>query len=97
MNSSQFFKTSFNEESLDHIPELPERTTSRLSDVIITEQSMLSGLLHLNSNKTPGPNTRTIHPCLLKSCATSLCKSIHYLFDQSLYSGEHPTDWKMQT
>ena len=52
---------------------------------------MLSGLLRLNSNKTPDPDT--IHPCLLKNCVTSLCKSIHYLFDQSLYSEELPTDW----
>ena len=51
----QFFKTTFNEENLDHIPELPERTTSRPSNITITEQSVLSGLFHLNSNKTPSP------------------------------------------
>ena len=46
----QFFETKFNKETLDHIPELPERTTSRLFYVIITEQLMLSGLFCLNSN-----------------------------------------------
>ena len=88
----QFFETIFTEETLDHIPELPERTIYKLSDITITEQSVLSGLLCLNSNKTPGPDK--IHPCLLKNCASSLCKPIHYLFDQSLYAGEFSTDWK---
>ena len=62
----QFFEMTFNEETPDHIPELPKRTTSKLSDIIITEQSVLSGLLCLNSSKTPGPDSL----------------SIHYLFDQ---------------
>ena len=53
---------------------------------------MLSRFLCLNSNKTPGPDK--IYHCLLKNCAISLCKPIHYLFDQSLYAGELPTDWK---
>ena len=55
----------FNEETLDHISEISERTTSRLSDVTITKQSVLSGLLRYNSNKTPDPDT--IHPCLLRT------------------------------
>ena len=46
----QFFETKFKEETLDHIQELPKRTTSRLSYVTITEQLVLSGLLRLNSN-----------------------------------------------
>ena len=88
----QFFQTTFSEEDLDYIPELPERTTSRLSEITITEQLVLSKLLRLNSNKTPGPDK--IHPCLLKNCAASLCKPICYLFNHSLYTGELPADWK---
>ena len=88
----QFFQTTFSEEDLDYIPELPERTTSRLSEITITEQLVLSKLLHLNSNKTPGPDK--VHPCLLKNCVASLCKPICYLFNQSLYTGELPADWK---
>ena len=30
----QFFQTTFSEEALDHIPELPERTSNRLSELI---------------------------------------------------------------
>ena len=55
---------TFNEETFDHKPDLSKRTTSKLSDITIIEQLILSGLLHLNSNKTPGPDI--IHPCLLK-------------------------------
>ena len=88
----QFFQTAFSEETLDHIPELSERTTSRLSQITITEQSVLSRLLCLDSNKTPGPDQ--IHPCLLKNCAASLCTPICQLFKQSLYTGELPADWK---
>ena len=33
----QVFETTFIEETLDHIPELPERTTSRLFDITITK------------------------------------------------------------
>ena len=47
----QFFETTFIEETLDHIPELPERTMCKLPDITITEQSVLSGLLRLNSTK----------------------------------------------
>ena len=46
----QFFQTTFSEETLDHIPELPIRTTSRLSKITITEQLVLCKLLRLNSN-----------------------------------------------
>ena len=67
----------------------------KLPDIAITKQSVLSGLLHLNSNKNPGPDK--IYPCLLKNCASSLCKPIYYLFDESLHAGKLPTDWKMQT
>ena len=69
-----------------HTPELPERTSSRLSKIIITEESVFSKLLHLNSNKTPGPDN--IYPCLLRSCScvASLCKLVCYLFNQSLYT-----------
>ena len=87
----QFFETIFIEETLDHIPELPERIICKSSDITITKQSVLSGLLRLNSNRTIGADR--IHPCLLKNCASSLCKPIHYLCDQSLYAGEFPTDW----
>ena len=34
---------NFSEETIGHTPEFPERTTSRLSDAIITNQSALSG------------------------------------------------------
>ena len=50
----QFCQTTFSEEALDHIPELPERTSSRQSEIIITEESVFNRLLHLNINKTPG-------------------------------------------
>ena len=61
----QFFETTFIEDTylIDHIPELSEKTMCKLPDITITEQSVLSGLLRLNSNKTPGPDK--IHPCLL--------------------------------
>ena len=90
----QFFQTTFSEETLDHniITELSVRTTSRLSEITITEQLVLSKLLRLNSNKTPGPDK--MHPCLLKNCAASLCKPVCYLFNQSLYTGELPAEWK---
>ena len=77
----KFFQATFSEEALDHIPELPERTFSRLSEIIITEESVFNRLLHLNINKTPGPDK--IHPCLLRSCAASLCKLVRHLFNQS--------------
>ena len=88
----QFFQTTCSEETLDYIPELSERATSRLSEITIAEQLVLSKLLRLNSNKTPGSDK--IHPCLLKNCAASLCKPICYLFNQSLHTGELPADWK---
>ena len=87
----QFFQTTFSEENLDHIPELPVRTTSRLSEITTTEQLVLSKLLHLNSNKTPCPDK--FYSCLLKNCAASLCKPVCCLFNQSLYTGELSADW----
>ena len=46
----QLFETTFIEETLDHLPELPERNIYKLSDITITEQSVLSGLLCLHSS-----------------------------------------------
>ena len=38
----QFFQTAFSEETLDHILEILVRTSSRLSGITITEQSVSS-------------------------------------------------------
>ena len=82
---------NFTNTHLSTVNILKELPVARLFDVTITEQFVLSELLHLNCNKTPGPDNLVCY-----NCATSLCKPIRYsyLFNQSLHAGELPTDWK---
>ena len=85
-NLSQYFKTTFREKTLDNISEFPKRTTSRLSDITITEQSVLSRLLCFNCTMTAGLDK--IHLCLIKKlallnqytiCLTNHCMLVNFL------------------
>ena len=96
----QFFETTFIEEILDHMPELPERTIYKLSDITITEQSVLSGLLCLHNNKTPGPDK--IHPCLLKNVQAvsvnlyTTCLINHYMLVNFPLTGKRKPNTYLQ-
>ena len=84
-----FFKSTFTLEESDNIPTIPTKISDILTDIVLTEDTIL---LSLNGNKASGPDD--LHPYILKSCAASLTKPLLLLTQQSLASGSLPDLWK---
>jgi hypothetical protein len=64
-----------------------------ISDINLTEEEILKGLLQLNPNK--GAGSDEIPPAFLINCAESLVKPLHFIFNRSLATGIFPSKWKM--
>ena len=62
-----------------------------LSEVVINEDDFYIAMCNLDSSKATGYDG--IGPKILKICASSLYKPLHYLFTKSLQYCQMPTDW----
>ena len=60
--------------------------------MILVCLNVLQKLYSLKDNKAPGPDG--IHSYILKACADTLCTPLPMLNNQSLTSGNLPSDWK---
>ena len=67
--------------------------TKCLSEVAISEETVLQQLELLNVNKSPCPDR--IHPKLFKKYSSILCKPLYYIFTVSMRTGILPDDWKL--
>ena len=61
-------------------------------DPKITVEGVHKLLLNINTKKASGPDEIPNH--ILKSCAKELAPAIASIFQQSLDTGELPTDWQ---
>ena len=62
-----------------------------LSEVVIDEKDVYIAMCNLDSSKAT--ECDGIGPKILKICASSLYKPLHYLFTKSLQYCQMPTDW----
>jgi hypothetical protein len=74
------------------LPPFSYLTDARLSQITILPQTVKNILLNLNINKSNGPDNISYR--LLKSCASTLCDPLAYIFNKSLLLGIYPTNWK---
>ena len=62
-----------------------------LTEVVIDEEDVYNAMCNLDSSKATGCDG--IGPKILKTCASSPYKPLHYLFNKSLQYCQMPTDW----
>ena len=69
------------------------REPERLERLVITHEWVLKALMKTNITKSCGPDE--LHPRMLKELAVELAAPMTKLFNQSLFLGEVPEEWKM--
>ena len=84
------FCSVFNSEPEGEIPQLELRIGERL---VIAHEWVLRALMKTNITKSCGPDE--LHPRMLKELAVELAAPMTKLFNQSLFRGEVPEEWKM--
>ena len=87
------FCSVFTREPEGEIPQLEPRIGERLERLVITHEWVLKALMKTNITKSCGPDE--LHPRMLKELAVELAAPMTKLFNQSLFLGEVPEEWKM--
>ena len=87
------FCSVFTHEPEGEIPQLEPRIGERLEKLVITQEWVLKALMKTNITKSCGPDE--LHPRMLKELAVQLAAPMTKLFNQSLFLGEVPEEWKM--
>ena len=87
------FCSVFTHEPEGEIPQLEPRIGERLERLVITHEWVLKALMKTNITKSCGPDE--LHPRMLKELAVELAAPMTKLFNQSLFLGEVPEEWKM--
>ena len=67
-------------------------TVTRLSSITIDTDTIIKLICSLDPNKAHGCDGISIH--MLKLCATSISKSLHILFNNSVTNECFPNEWK---
>ena len=76
-----------------HEPEIPQLEPRIGERLVITHEWVLKALMKTNITKSCGPDE--LHPRMLKELAVELAAPMTKLFNQSLFLGEFPEEWKM--
>ena len=63
-----------------------------VSEIVITPEMVKARLETLNKFKSCGPDN--VHSHVLKETAASICVPLSVIFNDSLRSGETPSDWR---
>ena len=87
------FCSVFTREPEGEIPQLEPRIWERLERLVITHEWVLKALMKTNITKSCGPDE--LHHRMLKELAVELAAPLTQLFNQSLFLGEVPEEWKM--
>ena len=64
-------------------------------NVIINEDTVMSKLMGLKEDKSPGPDN--IHSALLRNCARTVAIPLTIIYQKSFSEGILPDDWKTAT
>ena len=93
---NNFFQSTFTKiTNINRPPPVLIDHDAHLSDIILTPNEVTKELKNLNASKAPGPDN--IPTLILKECAHELSPSITDLVNDSLSTGEVPTNWKKLT
>ena len=86
---NQQFKSVFTPPSLTEAPKLPGTPFPPIKDLHITEHGVFKPIAY--TRKSSGPDG--IPGKLLQSLAKELASVLRFIFEQSLLTGDLPTDW----
>ena len=73
-------------------PIFPDQTQERLTDIMVSVDSVKEVLLSLNANKAAGPDK--VENCVMKQCSEEMAPKLQELFRKSIDEGEVPMQWK---
>jgi hypothetical protein len=90
---NDFFSSVFTKEDKNILPHKEKETNVQISEVTVTREQIIKKIDILRSDSAPGPDG--IHPCLLKETKHEISEPLQTIFEQSLQSGEIPSDWKV--
>ena len=77
--------------NLHHQEDAPN-TQPTTPNLVITEEKVKKKLSKMRTDKSPGPDG--VHPLILKNLADILAKPLTQIFNNSIESGQVPTQWK---
>ena len=75
------------------LPQLRYLTTSRISEIAIDRDKILSLIRNLNPNKSNGPDLITGH--MIHLCDKSIVLPLQLIFTNILHTGTYPLLWKL--
>ena len=87
------FKSVFNKKTSSKIPELPGVTFPSIKDLKITEFGVFKLLDKIDVSKASGPDC--IPGRILQNLARELAPVLHFIFEQSLNTGDLPAEWTL--
>ena len=87
------FSSVFTIEPTDEMPHFDKRLyTNELNDINITENTVITKLNKLKTNKSPGPDK--LHPRVLREVSDVIAKPLTIIFKNSIENKELPLEWK---
>ena len=93
LNTQQQFKSVFTKKTSSKIPELPGVTFPSIKDLKITEFGVFKLLDKIDVSKASGPDC--IPGRILQNLARELAPVLHFIFEQSLNTGDLPAEWTL--
>ena len=87
------FTSVFPHETDCNLPDFESRTDRSINTIDITESTVRNKILHLDVNKSYGPDE--ISPKLLHELADEVSAPLTLVFNKSLKEGHVPSDWKV--
>ena len=87
------FKSVFTKKTSCKIPELPGVTFPSIKDLKITEFGVFKLLDKIDVSKASGPDC--IPGRILQNLARQLAPVLHFIFEQSLNTGDLPAEWTL--
>ena len=87
------FKSVFTKKTSSKIPELPGVTFPSIKDLKITEFGVFKLLDKIDVSKASGPDCNPSR--ILQNPAREPAPVLHFIFDQSLNTGDLPVEWTL--
>ena len=87
------FKSVFTKKTSSKIPQLPGVTFPSIKDLKITEFGVFKLLDKIDVSKASGPDC--IPGRILQNLARELAPVLHFIFEQSLNTGDLPAEWTL--
>ena len=90
---NSYFRSVYTQEDLENIPDMSGDLHPEMPSITITPEGVKKLLSDLKPNKASGPDQLPAR--FRKECAKELAPILSAIFNQSLNSGDLPSDWLM--